>query len=125
VLSFELKTAVGSFSRAMNVTLGPEVQEFTIIQHLDKVLSRRKIINLEKSSFLHAEVRFLGRILSSNGAATDPEKVKAIQEFPVPKTAKHLRAILGLCGYYRRFSDRYSDSVVPLTRLLRKGARWQ
>jgi hypothetical protein len=78
VLPFELKTAVGSFSRAMNVTLGPEVQEFTVIQHLDKVLSRRKIINLEKSSFLHAEVRFLGRILSSNGAATDPEKVKAI-----------------------------------------------
>jgi hypothetical protein len=145
VLPFGLKTAVGSFSRAMNVILGPEVREFTVnyiddllivsdsfeqhLQHLDKVLSRlqdaKMTINLEKSSFLQEEVRFLGHILSSNGVGTDPEKVRAIQEFPVPKTPKHLRAFLGLCGYYRRFSDRYSDAVVPLTRLLRKDTRWQ
>jgi hypothetical protein len=101
VLPFGLKTAVGSFSRAMNVILGPEVREFTVndiddllivsdsfeqhLQHLDKVLSRlqdaKMTINLEKSSFLQEEVRFLGHILSSNGVGTDPEKVKAIQEF--------------------------------------------
>jgi hypothetical protein len=140
VLPFGLKTAVGSFCRAMNVILGPEVREFTVnyiddllivsdsfeqhLEHLDKVLSRlqdaKMTINLEKSSFLQEEVRFLGHILSSNGVGTDPEKVKAIQEFPVPKTPKHLRAFLALCGYYRRFSDRYSDAVVPLTRLLRR-----
>jgi hypothetical protein len=70
-----LKTAVGSFSRAMNVILGPEVQEFTVnyiddllimsdsfkqyLQHLDKVLSRlqeaKMTISLEKSSFLQED----------------------------------------------------------------------
>jgi hypothetical protein len=74
------------------------VQEFTVnyiddllivsdsfeqhLQHLDKVLSRlqdaKMTINLEKSSFLQEEVQFLGHILSSNGVATDPEKVRAI-----------------------------------------------
>jgi hypothetical protein len=79
VLPFGLKTVVGSFSRAMNVILGPEVREFTVnyiddllivshsfeqhLQHLDKVLSRlqdaKMTINLEKSSFLEEEVQFL------------------------------------------------------------------
>ena len=144
VLPFGLKTAVGSFSRAMDLILGPEVRQFTVnyiddllivsnsfdqhLLHLDMVLTRLRdaklTINLEKSSFLQEEVRFLGHILSSNGIATDPDKIKAIQEFPAPKTQKHLRAFLGVCGYYRRFSDRYSDCIAPLTRLLRKGVRW-
>ena len=141
VLPFGLKTAVGSFSRAMDLILGPEVRQFTVnyiddllivsdsfdqhLLHLDMVLTRLRdaklTINLEKSSFLQEEVRFLGHILSSNGIATDPDKIKAIQEFPAPKSQKHLRAFLGVCGYYRRFSDRYSDCIAPLTRLLRKG----
>ena len=55
-------------------------------------------VNLEKSFFLQREVRFLGHVLSSNGIATDPDKLKAIQDFPTPKTQKHLRAFLGVCG---------------------------
>jgi hypothetical protein len=144
VLPFGLKTAVGSFSRAMDVILGPEVREFTInyiddllivsqtfeehLRHLGLVLQRLQdagmTINLEKSAFLQQEVHFLGHVLSPNGVSTDPAKVEAIQKFPVPKTQKHLRAFLGLCGYYRRFSDRFSHETAPLTQLLRKGTRW-
>jgi hypothetical protein len=144
VLPFGLKTAVGSFSRAMDVILGPEVREFTInyiddllivsqtfeehLRHLGLVLQRLQdagmTISLEKSAFLQQEVHFLGHVLRSNGVSTDPAKVEAIQKFPVLKTQKYLRAFLGLCGYYRRFSDRFSHETAPLTQLLRKGTRW-
>jgi hypothetical protein len=143
VLPFGLKTAVGSFSRAMDVILGPEVREFTInyiddllivsqtfeehLRHLELVLQRLQdagmTVNLEKFAFLQQEVHFLGHVLSRSGVSTHPAKVEAIQKFPVPMTRKHLRAFLGLCGYYRRFSDRFSHETAPLTQLLRKGTR--
>jgi hypothetical protein len=49
-------------------------------------------INLEKSSFLQQKVHLLAHVLSTEGTATDPEKVEAIRNFPVPKMQKHLRA---------------------------------
>jgi hypothetical protein len=36
----------------------------------------------------------------------DPEKVKAIMEWPVPKNAHEVRSFMGLAGYYRRFVGR-------------------
>jgi hypothetical protein len=144
VLPFDLKTAVGSFSRAMDVVLGPEVREYTInyiddllivstsfeehLVHLAQVLQPLQdvgmTVNLEKSVFLQEKVTFLGHVLSSQGISTDPGKVEAIQQFPVPKTRKHLRAFLGRCGYYRRFCEKYSHATAPLARLLRKDVRW-
>jgi hypothetical protein len=33
----------------------------------------------------------------------DPEKVKAIQEWPAPRNVTEVRSFMGLAGYYRRF----------------------
>jgi hypothetical protein len=128
----------------MDVILGPEIREFTLnyiddllivsqmfeahLVHLGRVFQQLQnaglTINLEKSSFLQQKVHFLGQVLSTEGIATDLEKVAAIRNFPVPKTQKHLRAFLGLCEYYRRFSDRFSYETAPLTQLVKKGTRW-
>jgi hypothetical protein len=35
----------------------------------------------------------------------DPEKVKAIMEWLVPKNAHEVRSFRGLAGYYRRFVE--------------------
>jgi hypothetical protein len=35
--------------------------------------------------------------------ATDPAKIKAVQECSMPKTVTQLRSFLRLTGYYRRF----------------------
>jgi hypothetical protein len=35
----------------------------------------------------------------------DPEKVKAIMEWPVLKNAHEIRRFMGLAGYYRRFVE--------------------
>ena len=51
----------------------------------------------------------------------NPEKLKAIQDYPRPQNVKDVRSFLGLTGFYRRFIDRYSDKAKPLTLLQKKG----
>lgn len=145
VLPFGLKTAVASFSRCMDLVLGPEIREFAInyiddlliassdfdahIQHLQTVFFKLNQagfkINLSKSHFCRTEVKFLGHILTPEGIQTDPEKIQAIVDFPIPTKVKHIRAFLGLCNYYRKFQKNYSYLTRPLEELLKKNTVWR
>ncbi|KAF2889592.1 hypothetical protein ILUMI_16581 [Ignelater luminosus] len=144
VLPFGLKTAVASFTRAMDIVLGPEFEDFVFkfvddllvvsrsyeehLLHLRLVFERLRQANmtvcLVKTHFFRTEVKFLGHVLSVRGVVPDPDKTAAIARFPVPRTVKQLRGFLGLCNYYRRFRQDYSDAILPLTQLLHKGTRW-
>jgi hypothetical protein len=52
--------------------------------------------------------------------ATDPAKVEAINNWPIPKTITQLRGFLDLAGYYRRFIHGYGLLCRPLHELLKK-----
>ena len=52
----------------------------------------------------------------------DPEKIRAIVDWPTPTNLTQLKGFLGLCGFYRRFVKRFSQITTPLTDLTRKGA---
>jgi len=75
-------------------------------------------INVSKSHFCKRRVRYLGHIIGDGGICTDPEKVTAITDFPIPKTLRGLRSFMGLCGWYRKFVPNFAALSAPLTDLM-------
>jgi len=60
-----------------------------------------------------------------NDVATDPEKVRAVEDLVTPQDFTGLWAFLGLVGYYRQYIPNFARVVQPLNRLTAKGVTWQ
>ena len=92
--------------------------------HLHKVLATMRANSLfakrSKCYFEVSKVEYLGHFISKEGVSTDPVKVHAAEQWPLPKTLKQLRGFLGLAGYYRRFVKGYGGIAKPLTNMLKK-----
>ncbi len=77
-----------------------------------------------KCEFEVEELPFLGFIISNKGIKTDPSKVAAIQEFPVPQNAHQSRSFMGLATYYRRFIKDFSAIAAPIHTVNKNGGEW-
>ena len=127
-LPMGLKNAPAHFSRLVNSILAP-ILNSSVLVYLDdlivvgstveehtanliKVLEILKKYNLKcslkKCCFFQQSVEFLGHIVSSEGLHSVHNKILSIREFPVPKNAKEISSFLGLCGYYRKFIDKFA-----------------
>lgn len=71
-------------------------------------------INPKKCSFLKRQVKYLGHVVSECGISTDPEKISAVETWPIPRTKKQVRSFLGFCSYYRKFVEGFSLIAKPL-----------
>jgi hypothetical protein len=98
-------------------------------QHLRMVLQvlreHQLYAKLGKYSFYQKQIHYLGHIISEEGIVVDPEKIQAIQEWPVPRNITEVRSFMGLAGYYRRFIAGFSRIAHAITSLQRKEKKFQ
>ena len=106
-----------------DILIASETEE-AHLQAIEEVLKRAKqhelYLNLAKSKIFAQKVVYLGHILENGQLKTDPDKVKAMVEFPRPRNATALRGFLGMIGFYRRFLPRIAEIAQPLWELTQK-----
>ena len=67
---------------------------------------------------MKTELNYFGYV-TGEGVKPDPEKVKSIKNFPIPKNTTDVKSFLGLKGYYRKFFPQFSKIAKPLPELLK------
>ncbi|KAM8702658.1 hypothetical protein ACLKA7_000788 [Drosophila subpalustris] len=76
-------------------------------------------IGLKKSQFCFKSLKYLEFIIGGGTLRTDPTRVTAIEQIPVPRSVREVRAFLGTTGWYRRFIRNFTSLAVPLTDALK------
>ena len=62
----------------------------------------------------------MGFIAGNNEIKTDPKKIEAVREYPVPSASQKVKQFLGFVGFYRRFIKNFAKIAKPLSNLLKK-----
>ena len=141
VLSFGLSNAPAIFQRLMDLVLAGLTWEVCLVflddiivmsntfeEHLKRlglVFDRLRTTGLKlkpgKCFLFQEKVKFLGSIVSGAGIEPDPDKVRAVSEWPVPKALSELRAFVALASYCRRHVKGFAEIARPLHDLTKKG----
>ena len=80
-------------------------------------------IKMSKCKFAPTVTLYLGHIIQKGVRRPDPRKLAPLNNIRSPKTLAEIRSILGKLGYYRNYIPNYAERTIPITRLLRKGAK--
>jgi len=86
------------------------VYSSSVEEHIERLglqFERLRAANLKfkpsECSLLRTEVSFLAHVVSEDGVSTDPEKIKAVRNWPVLTNIREVRSFLGLASHYRKF----------------------
>ncbi|MCJ8732691.1 hypothetical protein PDJAM_G00214120 [Pangasius djambal] len=94
---------------------------------LQLLLQNHLYVKLEKSQFHVTTISFLGFVVSQGRLSMDPDKVKAVTQWPQPTSVQLVQRFLGFANFFRRFIWDFSTLAAPLSALTKKtqaGFKW-
>ena len=96
------------------------------ITHLWKIFEKFHYAGLKlkpsKCDFFNLHIDYLGHLIFGAGIYPLKQKVQAILDLAPPSKVSHVRHILGLASYYRKFIPLFNSIVSPITSLTKKNA---
>lgn len=97
-------------------------------ENLERVLERARERNIkfnrEKIQYRVSQVKYMGELVSDKGFSADPEKIRAITEYPKPENQEDLQRLLGMVNFVSKYLPNMSAMTQPLRQLLRKETMW-
>src|ERR1700742_875693 len=144
VMPFGLTNAPAAWQRFINDVLADMIDVNVIVylddiliysddpashqEHIKEVLRRLRknklFANTKKCEWSVDTVEYLGYIMSPAGLTMAADKVKAITDWPTPWKVRNIQSFLGFANFYHCFIHNYSEIILPLNRLTRKGVDW-
>jgi len=142
VMPFGLTNAPTSFMCLMNNVLSKYLDKFIVVfiddlliysstmeeheEHLQIILQvlREHKLYAKFSKCKFFKIQYLGHVISKDGISIDPDKIKAIINWHVPKDVHGVISFMGITGYYRKFIEGFSKIANPITSLQKKGRKF-
>lgn len=116
VLGVDLEPSVFVYLDDIIISSGSFDEHIKLLKIVAERLNKAGLtINLNKSCFLKKSIKYLGYIVSEGGLQSDPEKVEAIVNFPIPTNRKEVRRFIGMANWYRRFIHNFAEVASPIT----------
>ena len=131
-MPFGLKNAAQAFQRLMDgifrqldfafvylddilIASSSDDEHFDHLRQVFDLLSANGlVINKFKCVFGVTELDYLGHKVTIKGIQPLPDRIKSIQNFPIPQNRPALQRFLGLINYYHRFLPNIAHKLAPL-----------
>jgi hypothetical protein len=141
VMPFGLNNAPTTFQSCMNHVFNKKMRKFVLVffddimiykrtweehlNHVDEILTIMKeplhFSKEEKCEFGLTTILYLGHLIGVEGVKVHQENIQTILYCPTPRSLTYMRGFFRICSYYRSFVKGFSQMVVPLTNLTKKG----
>ena len=79
--------------------------------------------NPAKCDWSRTALAFCGHIVNQEGISTDPEKIKAVIDMPLPSCVKEVETFIGKAVYYSTFIEDFANVAKPLFLLKQKSVK--
>lgn len=93
------------------------------LEHLRNIFSMARQRNLlfkaTKCLFAQHQCKFIGHVVDRYGKHPDPDKIKCLQQWPVPETKEDVKSFFAFANYLRGFMPRFVKDSQPLRKFLK------
>jgi len=127
-MPFGMTNAPTSFTCLMKGVLSKYLDKFVVVfvdeiliysktkeqhkEHLKIILQvlreHQLYAKLSKCDFYKDKIQYMGHVISVDGISVDPEKIKEIVKWSIPKDVSDVRSFMGITGYYWKFIEGFS-----------------